>query len=87
MKNLYKILNNYRPKHSLYYELELKDLNKDGDLSIHFTMYNKQYNNNSINLYTFQDADMTSKKVDKIIKILRNKKLALAFIEGDYEFP
>ena len=30
MKNLYKFLSNYRPKHNLDYELELKDLSKNG---------------------------------------------------------
>lgn len=85
MKNLYKFLSNYRPKHNLDYELELKDLSKDGDLSIHFTMYDEDNNNNSINIYTFQDVSTTSKKVDIIRKILRSKKLALAFINGDYE--
>ena len=85
MKNLYKFLSNYRPKHKLDYELELKDLSKDGDLSIHFTIYNKVNNNKSINLYTFQDVKTTAKKVDTIRKILKSKKLALAFIDGDFE--
>ena len=85
MKNLYKFLSNYRPKHNLYYELELKDLSKDGDLSIHFTIYNEENSNNSIILYTFDDVGTASKKVDTIRKILRSKKLALAFINGDYE--
>ena len=85
MQNLYKFLSNYKPKHKLDYELDLKDLSKDGDLSIHFTIYNKVNNNKSINLYTFQDVEITAKKVDTIRKILKSKKLALAFIDGDFE--
>ena len=86
MKYIYKFLSNYRPKHNLDYDLELKDLSKDGDLSVHFTIYNKESSNKSINLYTFQDIRTTAKKVDTIRKILRSKKLALDFINGDYEW-
>lgn len=82
MKNIYDFLERYKPKHTLEFNLYYQDLDDDGDLSIHFDIFNNKNWNNFITIYSFDDKKVKQKKIDKIRKLLANKRKALLFI-GD----
>ena len=80
MKDIYYFLERYKPKHNLEFNLHCQDVDSDGDLSIHFTIYNDTNWNNSITIYSFDNKKVKQKKIDKIRKLLSNKRKALLFI-------
>ena len=81
MRRLYYFLKNHKPKHNLRFWLELKELDNDVDLSIHFTIFGNNWNN-FITIYSFDSELENRTKVDKIRKLLNNKRKALLFIGG-----
>lgn len=80
MKDIYYFLERYKPKHNLKFNLHCQDVDSDGDLSIHFTIYNDTNWNNFITIYSFDNKKVKQKKIDKIRKLLSNKRKALLFI-------
>ena len=85
MKDIYYFLEKYKPRHTLDFDLHCQDVNDDGDLSIHFTIYSDTYWNNSITIYSFDDKKVKQKKIDKIRKLLSSKRKALQFIGVKYD--
>ena len=80
MKDIYYFLERYKPKHNLKFDLYCQDIDNDGDISIHFDIFNSTYWNNFITIYSFDDKKVKQKKIDKIRKLLANKRKALLFI-------
>lgn len=80
MRDIYYFLENYKPKHNLNFDLYLQDVDNDGDLSVHFTIFNNKNWNNFITIYSFDAKKVKQKKIDKIRKLLSNKRKALLFI-------
>lgn len=79
MEEIYLLLKNHKAKHNLEYKLRLKDLDKDNDLSVHFTIYGNDWNN-SITIYSFDSELTIMNKINRIRKLLNNKREALEFI-------
>ena len=77
MKKIYKFLKNHKAKHNLEYRLKLEDRN--GDLSVDFTIFGNDWTN-FITIYSFHSDETKKKKIDKIRKLLNNKRKALEFI-------
>lgn len=79
-ENIYERIKNHKPKHNLKFDFNIEDLFKDGDLSLHFTIFDKHFNNRSIALYSFDEVETRKNKMYKILKMLNNKRKALEFI-------